>query len=210
VGRGNDHPLAGALGRGAFDRRDRQAARRVKKRGGWQGASARFAGEAITDQAGWIWAQFAAPIDATPHRRANPAAALQRRDGCDTWPGDGSESSAAGAQAGSHCAPARPYRCATALWPRGHLLLADRRARHEEFSILRRRIRAWETLLRGPRKARLRQAAGSPRGRSLRTMLRLVAGGCYSLAATRIARGVAAMSWSCEVGRSERMKPYVG
>ena len=54
------------------------------------------------------------------------------------------------------------------LWPSGHLLLADRRARHQRVPLLRRAVRAGPPVLRGTCEDRLRKGPRPPRGRRLK------------------------------------------
>ena len=148
----------------------------------------------------------AATVGAAAGRRTDIAAAIEhRRDGRRRWRTDGSAADDAGAAQADPGAAARPCGVASApaLWPDRHLLLADRGAGHTELPVLRRGIGAGQAILLGSREAGLCAGARSARRRRLTGCCVTV----YSLAASRIARGVAAMSWSCVAGRSARMKP---
>ena len=200
MGRGNYRPLADVVGRGAVDRGDRPAAWGHKECHRRESPSAGSAGPAFADPSRRK-RRSATPAQAAAGSRTDAAAAFQHLichcSGQRT--NDPAADGRLGAQAGPIAAVGPRGTAATAaLWPNNHLLLADRRPWHPKLQVLRRGVGARKAVLLRSCASRLCQGARPARGRGLTT---------YSATASRIARGVAAVSCSCVIGRSAWMNP---
>ena len=156
-------------------------------------------------------------IRAAPGGRPDPAAAFQHR--VRSPRSGGSAAAPHVAMLAPKPSPVAPVVRVAPPAPRpygrvGDLLLADRRARHPQLPFLRLFVRTGEAVLLGAREACLREGARPARRRRLTSPAPSPAkrggsrrGEPYSRAASRIARGVAAINWSCDAGRSARIKP---
>jgi hypothetical protein len=214
VGRGNDRSPALAVGRRAFHRGNWPPSRCFEKRCGRQGAPAGSARQAFAHPSRWRAGRGTAADRATKGGRADIASAVQHRphDCIRCRAGDPATCRDACTQASADAACNAAG--AASVRARRHLLLANRGARHAELPLLRHIVRTREAVLLRAREACLREGARPPRGRCLTSLLPLPLreggkgrGPRHSFAARRIARGVAAINWSCDAGRSEPMKP---